>query len=477
MTGPDWVIGYGTNGFADHTLPDALDVLEGSGYRAVALTLGHPHLDPFADDWREEAVALRDDLRRRGMRVVVETGARYLLDPWQKHRPTLVDVEAEKRMLFLRRAVEIAAVLEADCVSLWSGVLPGEVAAERGWTLLVERLAGLVPFAEAAGVRLAIEPEPGMLVETVDDALRLRTALGDPVNVGITVDLGHCVAVEPHGVVGALRAAGDLLFNVQVDDMMPGVHEHLELGSGQLDLAAAFATLSKIGYRGVAAVELPRHSFDAPRLARTSMEAIVSAVSPEPHPWTAAAVDTVAADPRRARRLFAEAGRAVGREPVDPADTQGVGGTVDDVARAALVAALASSDAAGADLVATLYREGDDAERRGVLRGLNLLVDRDADLDPEWRRVGGELVADALRTNDPRLVAAAMGGFAAAHLDDHAWRHGVLKLVFMGVPLSVVSGLERRRDTELSEMAARYAEERRAAGRSIPDDISLLVLA
>jgi hypothetical protein len=356
-------------------------------------------------------------------------------------------------------------------------VLPDDVTAERGWTLLVERLGELVPFAAAAGVRLAIEPEPGMLVETVDDALRLRTALGDPVTVGITVDLGHCVAVEPQGVVGALRAAGDLLLNVQVDDMMPGVHEHLELGTGQLDLVAAFATLSKIGYRGVAAVELPRHSFDAPRLARTSMEAIMSALSAEPHPWTAAAVDTVAADPARVRRLFAEAGRAVGREPVDPADTQGVGGTVDDLARAALVAALASSDSSGADLVAALYREGDDAERRGVLRGLNLLVERDAELDPEWRRLGGELVADALRTNDPRLVAAAMGGFADAHLDDHAWRHGVLKLVFMGVPLSVVSGLERRRDAELSEMAARYADERRAAGRSIPDDISLLVLA
>ncbi|MFG6446223.1 EboA domain-containing protein [Microbacterium sp. P07] len=471
MTSPGWVVGYGTNGFADHPLDDALDVMQGYGYGAVALTLGHPHLDPFAEGWRARTISLGEELRRRSLRVVVETGARYMLDPRQKHRPTLVDLEAEKRMLFLRRAVEIAALLDADCVSLWSGVLPDDVTRQQGWALLTDRLRVLVPFAEAAGVRLAIEPEPGMLVENVSDALRLRADLGDPANVGITVDLGHCVAVEPDGVVGALRAAGELLFNVQVDDMMPGVHEHLELGTGQLDLDAALATLAEIGYRGVAAVELPRHSFDAPRLARTSMEAIMSAQRRLPHPWTTAAVETLAVDPSRAHRLFAEAGRAVGRDSIDPADEHGFGGTVDDEARASLIVAL---DDAG--MAATLYREGDDAERRGVLRGLNLLAEQKGDLGTEWRRLGDELIADALRTNDTRLVAAAMGAFAATHLDDHAWRHGVLKLVFMGVPLSVVSGLGERRDTELSEMAARFAEERRAAGRSIPDDISLLVV-
>ncbi|MFF2272905.1 sugar phosphate isomerase/epimerase family protein [Agromyces sp. NPDC058136] len=272
MTG--FVIGYGTNGFTDHTLEAAIDVLAAKGYGALALTLGHPHLDPFASDADDRARALRTRLDELGWRVVVETGARYLLDPHVKHRPTLVDREAEPRMRFLRRAVELAAVLDADCVSLWSGVVPDGLDDEAAWALLVERMRELVAYAEAAGVRLAVEPEPGMLVETVADALRLRADLGDPDLLGITVDLGHCVAVEPEGVVAALRAAGPLLANVQVDDMLPGVHEHLELGQGELDLAAALRTLDEIGYRGVAAIELPRHSHDAPGLAARSMQAI-----------------------------------------------------------------------------------------------------------------------------------------------------------------------------------------------------------
>lgn len=267
------VLGYGTNGLADHPLDAALDVVQASGYGAIALTLGHPHLDPFADGWRERALLLRDDLRARGLRVVVETGGRYVLDAFRKHRPNLLDddPEAGQRVAFLVRAIEIAALLGADCVSLWSGVVPEGLDATTAWQRLVERMRRVVAAARAHGVRLGFEPEPGMLVETVGDALRLRAALGDPPEFGVTVDLGHCVVVEPGGVESALRAAGGLLVNVQVDDMLPHAHEHLELGTGELDLDLAFRTLVELGYDGVAAVELPRHSHAAPRLVRESI--------------------------------------------------------------------------------------------------------------------------------------------------------------------------------------------------------------
>lgn len=267
------VLGYGTNGFADHPLDAALDVMQAHGYRAVALTLGHPHFDPVADGWLDRAIALRDDLRHRGLRVVVETGGRYVLDPFRKHRPNLLDDDAEAavRVAFLVRAVEVAAVLDAECVSLWAGVRPEGLATDAAWDRLVRRLRPVVEAAREHGVRLGFEPEPGMLVETVADALRLRAALGDPPEFGLTVDLGHCEVVEPDGVAGALRAAGDLLVNVQVDDMLPHAHEHLELGAGSLDLDLAFRTLADLGYAGVAAVELPRHSHAAPRCAEESM--------------------------------------------------------------------------------------------------------------------------------------------------------------------------------------------------------------
>jgi hypothetical protein len=88
---------------------------------------------------------------------------------------------------------------------------------------------------------------------------------------------------------------------------------------------------------------------------------------------------------------------------------------------------------------------------------------------------GLELVRDALRTNDTRLVAAAMGGFAARHLDDHGWRHGVLKCLFVGVPLNSFTGIGPRTDAELGRMVADFVAERRAAGRAIPADATNLL--
>ncbi|OLT50220.1 EboA domain-containing protein [Cellulosimicrobium sp. CUA-896] len=196
--------------------------------------------------------------------------------------------------------------------------------------------------------------------------------------------------------------------------------------------------------------------------------------------WLAEQLVAVTQDPAAADRAFALAGRKVGRSARRPdGDPAGVvHGTVDDAARASLVVALADAlgPAGGAALaarLADLYQHGDTAERRGVLRGLDALAAR-GDLAPEVVAVGTDLAADALRTNDQSLVAAAVGPFAAAHLDPHAWRHAVLKLVFMGVSLDAVAGLGDRTDDELARMARDFAAERRAAGRVVPDDVARL---
>lgn len=278
---PPFLLGYGTNGFGDHPLHTALDVLDDVGYDAVALTLGFPHLDPFAPGAATEVAALRAHLARmrggKGAAVVVETGTRYLLDPLRKHRPTLVDRDAALRMRFLERAIEVAADLDARCVSFFSGILPDDAAPADGWARLRDRIPALARYAGERGVRLAIEPEPGMLVETVEDALRLLSDVGAPPELGITVDVGHCLVVEPDGVEAALRAAAPYLSNVQLDDMPRTHHEHRPFGEGELDLPLVLATLADIGYTGVAAIELPRHSHDAPRLALDGRAALLRA--------------------------------------------------------------------------------------------------------------------------------------------------------------------------------------------------------
>lgn len=180
--------------------------------------------------------------------------------------------------------------------------------------------------------------------------------------------------------------------------------------------------------------------------------------------WLDAAAERIAADAGAIRPLFPAVGRHCGRAPLDPA-ADGHGWTVDDAARALLLTRLPLTGPALAQEVGDLYRYGDAAEKRGVLRGLHLL-----DLGEEAL----PLVHDALRTNDTRLIAAALGPYGAAHLDPHAYRHGVLKCVFTGVPLAAVSGLRERRDAELARMFTAFARERVAAGRPVPADVWLV---
>src|SRR6266851_5022952 len=118
------LLGYNTNGFAHHRLEDALSILAHLGYGSVGITLDQSALNPYAENREEEVAQVRRVLKELGIRSVIETGARFLLDPWHKHQPTLISPTApdrERRLEFLCRAADIAKELGADAVSFWSG--------------------------------------------------------------------------------------------------------------------------------------------------------------------------------------------------------------------------------------------------------------------------------------------------------------------------------------------------------------------
>jgi sugar phosphate isomerase/epimerase len=264
--------GYGTNGFANHRLTDALAILADLGYEGVALTLDHDHLDPYAPGLAGRVARTAAQLDSLGLAVVIETGARYLLDPWHKHAPTLLSDDPARRLDFLARALAIAADLNAEAVSCWAGVRPPDLEPHVAWDRLIAGCARVVAEADRAAVPLGFEPEPGMLVETIADWERLRAALGGPPPLGLTLDIGHCRCVEPAPVADCVALAGPYLVNVQIDDMRRGTHEHLEFGAGEIEFPPVLGALAEVDYRGLVAVELPRHSHAAPAVAASSLE-------------------------------------------------------------------------------------------------------------------------------------------------------------------------------------------------------------
>ena len=254
---------YNTNGTASHRLDDALMLMAEIGYAGVALTLDHNHFDPFAKTWEADAKKLAGRLRGLQFGSVIETGARYLLDPRAKHEPTLVTADPAgraRRIAFLHRAIDIGATLGSEAVSFWAGtpkpgVDPGEA---RGW--LTAGLEQVVAYAGRRGIAAALEPEPGMLVETIDDYLALRAAIP---GLKLALDTGHLLVTADRDPAAAVRDFAGHLGTVTIEDMRRGEHVHLPFGEGDMDIPGILDALDAVGFPGLVCVELSRDSYRA----------------------------------------------------------------------------------------------------------------------------------------------------------------------------------------------------------------------
>jgi hypothetical protein len=179
---------------------------------------------------------------------------------------------------------------------------------------------------------------------------------------------------------------------------------------------------------------------------------------------------------------FALAARQTGRVAPDPtpaelARLRAAGVTwpvaswgLDGLTRGALLLHAAAELAPGEleALVEDCFLQGDTRERQAVLRILALLPDpgRFVPLGVEACRTSVQPVFEAIACENP---------FPAGHFPESSFNQMVLKAVFIGVAVGRILGLEARITVELRRMAADYASERRAAGRSVPDDVVYLL--
>lgn len=270
------LLGYNTNGLAHHDIVEAIELLAEIGYRSVAITVDQHVLNPFRGAIRGsirgslrgalqgEVERVRKCLERHQMRSVIETGARFLLDPRTKHEPTLVTSkwqERERRIEFLLNSIELALELGSDCVSLWSGRVRDHISEEAAFDRLIESLSPVVDYAALRGVVLGFEPEPGMVIDNMSKFERLTRRITGS-SLQLTLDLGHLHCQGELPIEEQIRLWGARIVNVHIEDMRRGVHEHLMFGEGEMDFAPILEALRGIEYSGGVHVELSRHSHE-----------------------------------------------------------------------------------------------------------------------------------------------------------------------------------------------------------------------
>lgn len=268
-------LGYNTNGFAHHRLEDASAILAEIGYESVAVTLETDLLDP--PNRRGVACAIeriKPVLDRTGLCVTIETGSRFILDPRRKHQPTLIsqsEDDRHTRLDYLQAAVDVAAEVGAESVSLWSGTADDNASEKELSARLSGGLRRLLDYTGEKNVRLSFEPEPGMFIDTMTKFAQLHHEMAHS-QFGLTLDVGHIHCLGDGSITEHICQWRDLLWNVHIEDMHRGVHEHLMFGEGEMDFGPIFQALREINYAGPVHVELPRHSHNAVEVARDSFE-------------------------------------------------------------------------------------------------------------------------------------------------------------------------------------------------------------
>jgi|SRR5712671_1145642 len=260
-------LGYNSNGLQNHRLDDALRLLADHGYQAVALTADVCHLDPFRSSAGEVA-AIAALLAKLRLLPVIESGARFLLDPRHKHEPTLMTRDRaarDRRLDFMARLSQLGQDLGARVVSFWTGTDHQPGADSVAW--LDDGVRAACAVIRQAGLEPALEPEPGMAIATTAAFGALRQRLGAEAPA-MTLDIGHLYAEWEGEVVPIVSAWAPFAVQIHLEDMRRGRHEHLPPGDGEVDFDAVLTALSVAGYAGPVCFELSRGSHRAPELVQ-----------------------------------------------------------------------------------------------------------------------------------------------------------------------------------------------------------------
>lgn len=267
-------LGYNTNGLAHHSPINALQLLVDTGYRSVALTVDHHFLNPDSKENSLEIEVIKHSLAENQLSSVIETGARFLLDPNVKHAPTLLDpnpTTVQRRIDYTKYCIDLAHEFGSDCVSIWSGIKPPKTTYSESLQQLVKNLEPIMRYASDRDVVIGFEPEPGMLIDTTGRFERLKF-LVDSEYFQLTMDIGHLFCLSEVPIASYIEKWADNIVNVHIEDMVAGVHDHLMFGEGQIHFPPVIEALVAANYSGGVHVELSRHSHDAANAVRNSYD-------------------------------------------------------------------------------------------------------------------------------------------------------------------------------------------------------------
>ena len=266
---------FSSNAFKKTDLFEAARQIAGAGYGGMEIMADVPHAYPPEFTLAERG-RLKELLAQLNLQVS-NVNAFTLFARGDTYHPTWIEADYAARQVRIEHtidAVKLAAEFSAKSVSIQPGgpMIGAGLTFDEAAGRFAAGLNAVLPAARDLGILIAIEPEPGLLIQNVEEFERFKQQYfaADP-HIAMNCDLGHlfCVGDDPLDVI---QRYSHHIAHVHLEDIGKNhVHQHLPLGAGVMDIPAILNAIEGSGYDGWVTVELYPYVATAREVAREAM--------------------------------------------------------------------------------------------------------------------------------------------------------------------------------------------------------------
>jgi sugar phosphate isomerase/epimerase len=293
-------LAFSTNAFKKYSLKESIRLIREVGYEGVEILCDVPHAYPPCLD-EEDILSIQEIISKNNIEIS-NLNAFTLYAITDVYHPSWIESDKQLRELRIQHTINclrLAKKIGAKNISTEPGG-PIEVGNDNKYNnndfknntdnkrssydlealqeFFVNGIARTSKVAEEYGVKILVEPEPGLLLQNSEQFLKFIKNINSHY-VGLNFDMGHffCVREDPAALIYNLA---EHIGHFHLADIAhTRVHNHLIPGQGSVDFASIFKAISEINYQGFITVELYPYQDDPVYAARISLKYLTNVIS------------------------------------------------------------------------------------------------------------------------------------------------------------------------------------------------------
>jgi sugar phosphate isomerase/epimerase len=270
-------LAFSSNAFKAYSINTAVKEIKTLGYEGVEILCDYPHAYPPQMN-STKIEALKTSLKENHLEISnMNAFSLYAIN--DVYNPSWIDHSAEQRKVRIQHTlncIELASKLGAKSLSTEPGGIYDRNREDVGYlrNLFLSGISDVSAEAEKNKIKILVEPEPKLLIETSKDFLDIIKEIKSDW-VGLNFDIGHffCVGEDPVQLVYDLA---DYIGHFHLADIAQNkIHNHLIPGEGVIDFKRVLKAIYDIGYDGYITVELYPYQKDPILAARKAHDYLI----------------------------------------------------------------------------------------------------------------------------------------------------------------------------------------------------------